>query len=91
MCISNIFRFSIFSLHKLILYCVGKVDFRYRLPDLEKAKEIGGDADAVYWANPFDIITFLEKQNFKILNKKKCILHGFKGGIKLIAKKSSKI
>jgi SAM-dependent methyltransferase len=59
MCINNIFKFSFYLCHKLMQYCLGKADFRYRLPDLEKAKYVGGDADAVYWANPFDIITFL--------------------------------
>lgn len=86
-CVSNIFKFSIFLCHKVVLYCLGKVDFRYRLPDLKKAKDIGGDADAVYWANPFEIITFLEQQNFKIIKKETSILLGFKGRTRIIAKK----
>jgi SAM-dependent methyltransferase len=87
MCISNIFKFSFYLCHKLILYCLGKVDFRYRLPDLEKAKDVDGDSDAVYWANSFDIIIFLMRQNFEIIEKEVSIVYGFTGGTKLIAKK----
>lgn len=87
MCISNIFKFSFYLCHKLVQYCLGKADFRYRLPDLKKAKKYGGDADAVYWANPFDIITLLTQQNFEIIGKKLSIAYGFVGRTRIIAKK----
>jgi hypothetical protein len=68
---------------------MGKVDFRYRLPELEKAKYVGGDADAVYWANPFEIIIFLTSQNFEIIEKKLSIVYCFGGGTRVIAKKGN--
>jgi ubiquinone/menaquinone biosynthesis C-methylase UbiE len=85
MCISNIFKFSLLLYHKIVQYCMGKVDFRYKLPDLEKAKYVGGDADAVYWANPYDIINFLTSQNFEIIEKKRSIVNGFVGETRVIA------
>jgi len=87
MCIINIFRFTLFLYHKIVLYWIGKTDFRYRLPDLRKAKEIGGDTDAIYWANPFDIIVFLRTQNFDVIEKKTSILQGLKGTTRIIAKR----
>lgn len=85
MCLDNVSKFSIRMLQKLFLYAFRRVDFKYRTPDFKKAELVGGDADAVYWANPFDLIVFLRNEGLNIKDKFNGILYGFMGTTKIIA------
>ncbi len=65
----KLFFYSLFMSFKKMLF----PSFIYVGPELTSKADNGGDFDAVYLANQFDIIDYLKKRNLKILNI------GFKG------------
>lgn len=62
-----------------------RVDFVYRMPDLEKAKRVGGDADSVFIANPLDLRVFLHKEGFRVINRQLPFLADLQDSIMLVA------